>query len=268
MTDVFGETISVPSRLGVTADFTSGQLQLHFHPYSEVLHHGVVRASVLSFMIDVVAGIVLDDEPDVWTLTSDMTVRMRPLPAPASIHTQSKILRRGRRSATCLVDLVDADGVPVGTGAIGFVKVPRRASDPPKPKVSFERISTLFNGTHRLTNPLRDEAGIAVLNPQDGVVEVPVTNELRNPAGTLQGAMVALVAEAAAEELVSSRFDIPAVVTELDLRYLAQTGSGPVRTKATLLGDSPDAPIQVELFDLSTDRLTTLVYARAATISA
>ena len=39
--------------------------------------------------------------------------------------------------------------------------------------------------------------------------------------------MVALFAEAAAEELASARFGIPAVVTELDLRYLAQTGDGP-----------------------------------------
>ena len=33
--------------------------------------------------------------------------------------------------------------------------------------------------------------------------------DLRNPAGTLQGAMVALLAEAAAEELLAARFDWP-----------------------------------------------------------
>ena len=66
-----------------------------------------------------------------------------------------------------------------------------------------------------------------MLDPLAGALEMPVTPELRNPAGTLQGAMVALLAEAAAEELVSARFGLPAVVTELDLRYLAQTGDGP-----------------------------------------
>jgi hypothetical protein len=35
-----------------------------------------------------------------------------------------------------------------------------------------------------------------------------------------------------------------------------------------LLGDGPDAPIQVELSDRSSRRLTTLVYARTATIPA
>jgi len=217
-------------------------------------------------MIDVVAGIVLDDDPDAWMLTSDMSVRMRPLPAPRWITTESTVLRRGRRSATAVVDLVTDEGAPVATGAIGFARVPRRETDPPKPPVPPERVTTIFDGSSVLTRPLREEAGIAVLDPLGGVVEIDVTPELRNPAGTLQGAMVALVAEAAAEELASARFDQPAVVTDLDLRYLAQTGAGPVRTKCRLLGSGPDAPIQVELFDRSVDRLTTLVYARTAVI--
>ena len=66
-----------------------------------------------------------------------------------------------------------------------------------------------------------------------------VTPELQNPAGTLQGAMVALFAEAAAEELASERFDMDAVVTELDLRYIAQTAEGPVQSECLLLGDGP-----------------------------
>ena len=131
-----------------------------------------------------------------------------------------------------------------------------------------ERVTTIFDGSSFLSRPLRDEAGIAVLDPTSGVVEVDVTPGLRNPAGTLQGAMVALVAEVAAEELASARFDLPAVVIDLDLRYLAQTGAGPVRSRCCLLGNGPDAPIQVELFDRSSDRLTTLVYARTAVVPA
>jgi acyl-coenzyme A thioesterase PaaI-like protein len=124
----------------------------------------------------------------------------------------------------------------------------------------------MFDGSSTLTRPLREEAGIAVLDPMSGAVQMEVTPELRNPAGTLQGAMVALLAEAAAEELASARFDMAAVVIDLDLRYLAQTGAGRVKTRCCLLGDGPDAPIQVELFDRSSDRLTTLVYARTAVI--
>jgi acyl-coenzyme A thioesterase PaaI-like protein len=74
--------------------------------------------------------------------------------------------------------------------------------------------------------------------------------------------MVALLAEAAAEDLVATRFESPVVVTDLDLRYLAQAPRGPVRTRARLLGTGPDTPVQVELTDPSADRLTTLAFAR------
>jgi hypothetical protein len=56
------------------------------------------------------------------------------------------------------------------------------------------------------------------------------------------------------------------VVTELDLRYLRKTQTGPVRTRSRLLGTGPAAPIQIELIDTSTDEITTLVYASAVTV--
>jgi acyl-coenzyme A thioesterase PaaI-like protein len=266
MTDVLGDAVSVPSRLGVTAELIDGELVMKLRPRPEVLRFGVVRVSVVAFMVDVAAGVVLDDDPSAWTLTTDMSVRMRPLPAPEGLRTRSTILRRGRRSSAAMVDLDSDLDEPVASGAIGFARLPRRETDPIKPVVSLERITASFNGLSVLSQPLREEAGIVVLDARQGMVEVPLTWELRNPAGTLQGAMVALVAEVAAEELMSTRFGIDAVVVDLDLRYLAQTGAGPVRSRCTLLGDDPESPIKIELFDTSDDRLTTLVYARTVAI--
>src|ERR1700689_4620964 len=120
MTDVSGPGVSVPGRLGVAARFEDGQLVIELVPQEETLHHGVVRASVLSFIIDVVAGIPLDQDADVWTLTSDMSVRMRPLPAPERIDATNTILRQGRRTGACLVELRTDKGAPIAIGAIGF----------------------------------------------------------------------------------------------------------------------------------------------------
>jgi acyl-coenzyme A thioesterase PaaI-like protein len=251
----------------VTARFEDDDLILELRPQRETLHHGVVRASVLSFVVDVVAGIPLDQDAGVWTLTSDMSVRMRLMTAPERVDATSTILRRGRRSATSLVELRTDEGVPIATGAIGFTKVPRKATDPPKPNVPVGQIPLIFRDPSPLDRPLRDAAGIEVIDAAEGIVQVEITSDLRNPAGTLQGAMVALVAEAAAEDLVATRFESPVVVTDLDLRYLRKTEIGPVRTRSTLLGTGPDASVQVELIDLSTDEITTLVYARAVTAS-
>jgi acyl-coenzyme A thioesterase PaaI-like protein len=266
MTDISGPGVSVPSRLGVTARFEDDDLVIELRPRPEVLHHGTVRASVLAFVIDVVAGIPLDQDGEVWTLTSDMTVRMRPIAAPARIDATSTILREGRRSATSLVELVTDEGAPIAAGAIGFAKIPRKPDDPPKPNVPLGQIPSILRSPTLLTRLLREEAGVEVIDAAEGVVQVEVTADLRNPAGTLQGAMVALLAEAAAEDLMATRFGSPVVVTDLDLRYLRMAHVGPVRTRSRLLGTGPDAPIQIELIDTSTNQVTTLVYARTVAV--
>jgi acyl-coenzyme A thioesterase PaaI-like protein len=266
VTDLPNTTMSVPARLGVSARVEHGALVLDLVPQPETLRHGVVRASVLAFVVDSVAGIGIDDDPGMWTLTSDMTVRMRPRRAPARVTATSTVLRRGRRSVTSRVDLADDGGAPIGSGAIGFAKIPRKDTDPPKPVVTLDDVVELFAGRPGLDRPLREAAGVEVIDSAAGVAQLLVTPELRNPAGTLQGAMVALLAEVAVEELASTRFESPAVVTELDLRYLARAPLGPVRTRARVLGDGPDAPVEVELIDTSTGTLTTLVHARAVAI--
>jgi acyl-coenzyme A thioesterase PaaI-like protein len=266
MTDVSTAGSSLPSRLGVAARFENEQLILEIRPQAETLHHGIIRASALSFIIDVVAGVPLDRDSEMWTLTSDMTVRMRPVPAPERIDATCEILRQGGRSAVTLVDLRTDRGEPIATGAIGFVKVPRKPNDPPKPNVPVGQFPAIFRDPMTLTRPVREEARIEVIDAAEGIVEVEVTADLRNPAGTLQGAMVALLAEAAAEDLMEARFDANFVVTDLDLRYLRRTEVGPVRTRSTLLGTGAEASVQVELVDTSTGEITTLVYARAVEV--
>jgi acyl-coenzyme A thioesterase PaaI-like protein len=266
MTDIPTPTMSVPNRLGVTARFDDDVLTIDLTPRPETQHHGIVRASVISFIVDVAAGIVVDDDAAVWTLTSDMSVRMRPVPAPERLSAVSTTLRRGRRSVTCTVEVTTDRGAAIATGAIGFAKVPRRDTDPPKPQVSPAQAAKMFRDFGTIDRPLREEAGIEVIDAAEGVVQVEVTEALRNPAGTLQGAMVALLAEAAAEDLAAARSASPVVVTDLDLRYLGQAQVGPVRTRSRLLGTGPDAPIEVALIDTSTGKITTLVYARAVPV--
>jgi acyl-coenzyme A thioesterase PaaI-like protein len=263
VTDIPSPGRSVPGRLGVTARMVDGRFVIDLTPQPETLHHGYVRASVLAYAVDVVAGIAVDLDDSVWTLTTDLSVRARPMPAPDVVCATGTVVRRGRRSVTCAVELVTGEGDPVGTGAVGFAYVPRKEGEPAKHVVRPEDAVELFGEHLRLSAPLRDEAGIETCDAANGVVQVELMPELLNPAGTLQGAMVALVAEAAAEDLLEARFDTPAVVTDLDIRYLARTEAGPVRSRTRLIGDGPDAPIEVQLVDLSTDTVTTLVYARA-----
>ena len=265
MTDLPSNLTAVPSRLGSTALLDERGLVIEINDVQdELLHHGVLRLSVLTFIVDVSAGVTLDTDPDRWSFTTDLSLRMQAVPAPSKVTASTTILRQGRRSAHGLVEVVDDEHHLVAAGAIGFAHVPRRADDPPKPQVSPGLLVERFTGHERISSPLRDEAGIIPIDAARGVVEIAVRPEVCNPAGTLQGAMVALVAESAAEDLIGSLVDEPVVVTELDIRYLAQANVGPVRTQSRLLGTGPNDPVEVRLVDTGTGRFSTLVYARAA----
>ena len=267
MTDIPTHLTAVPSRLGATGLVDERGLVMELVPRPETLQFGVVRLSVLTFLVDVVAGVTLDTDPEAWTFTTDLSLRMRPVPAPAKVVATSTILRQGRRSAHCLVEVTDGTGAPVASGTIGFAYTPRKQADPPKPIVDIHSVAKYFIERELLTRPLREEAGVVAIDPAAGVVELPVRPDVCNPAGTVQGAIVALVAEAATEDLVSSRLGAPVVVTDLDIRYVAQAHVGPVRSQCRPLGDEPDSPVEVLLIDQSNDRVTTVVYARAVSTS-
>jgi acyl-coenzyme A thioesterase PaaI-like protein len=267
MTDLPTNLTAIPSRLGSRALVDERGLVVEIHNVqAEVLHQGVLRLSVLTFLVDVAAGVTLDTDPDSWAFTTDLSLRMTARPAPEQVTASATILREGRRSAHSLAEVVDERRRLMAAGAIGFARVPRKPEDPPKPMASPALIAERFRGVERLSRPLREEAGIVPIDPARGVVEIAVRPEVCNPAGTLQGAMVALVAESAAEDLIGSVAGEPVVVAELDIRYLAQARVGPVRTQSRLLGSRPDDPVEVRLIDTATGRLATLAYARAVPV--
>jgi acyl-coenzyme A thioesterase PaaI-like protein len=266
VTDLPSDYMTVPTRLGASAHLDDGEFTIQLRPDEPTQHLGVVRASVISFAVDAVAGILVDHDPEAWAFTTDMTVRMRAVPAPEVLVARNTVLREGRRSVTCAVQVSADDGAEVATAAIGFARVPRSPDDPPKYVITPQDAPLVFRDLGSLAGPLRDEAGVEVLDAAHGVVQMHVTPRVVNPANTLQGAMVALLAEAAVEDLVGHRVGAPVVVTELDLRYLARAHVGPVRTRCRPLGDEPDAPVRVELVDTSTDTVTTLVFARAVPV--
>jgi acyl-coenzyme A thioesterase PaaI-like protein len=265
MTDVPPPGPSVPGRLGVVVEIEEDGLRFTWAPSAEALHHGRIRASIHAYLADVAAGNLVDNQA-LWTLTTELSVRSRPLPAPELVTATARLLRDGKRSAVTTVEIASPDDLLLASGAVAFARVPRKPGDPEKPSTTPEDTVVRFaSRTQRLAAPIREEAGIRSVDPEHGVVEVEVVPQLRNANGTLQGAMVALVVEAAAEDLVQSRFGVAAVVTDLEVRYLDRVVDGIVGTTARLLGDDPTAPIEIALH--ARGRTTTHAYARAAVVA-
>jgi acyl-coenzyme A thioesterase PaaI-like protein len=264
MTDVPMQSTSLLNRMNVTAHRSDGELVMRATPIAETSRLGSIRISVLSYVVDALAGISVDSDPEAWTFTSDMTLRMRPLAGAAYIEGRATTLRGGNRSATCEVRLVDETGAPALYSVLGFTRVGRRDGDPPKLAFDADAAAKVWGASPPVNVPLRDAAGIQVIDAAAGVVEIELIPDLLNPAGALQGAMVALVAEAAAEEAASARRGEPAQICDLDLRYLHQARVGPIRTECEWLGDGSNASMMIRLTDVSTGQLLTHAIARAA----
>jgi acyl-coenzyme A thioesterase PaaI-like protein len=100
--------------------------------------------------------------------------------------------------------------------------------------------------------PLAERVGCRIVD--EGIAEVHRRDDLLNPADTLQGGLLAVVAEEAARSLH------PGVApTELDVRYLSAVRVGPARAVATELG----SVVRVEVRDVGNgNRLAAVAIVR------
>ena len=266
MTDISPLATSIPSRLATSSRVEDGALVFRLTPVPTTCVHGALRASVMAFAVDAATGVAVDSDPDRWTFTSDLVVRLPMIDPPEWIDVRPTVVRDGRRSATCFARLTDPAGIEVGYGSGGFTRVDRRDGDPPKHPFDPEVARRRWEEIPPIDEPLPVAMGLRLLDAAEGVVEVDVRPDLRNPAGALQGAMVAAVVEAAAEAVLGARWAAPAFVTDLHVRYLAQNRTGPIRSSTTVVGEGTDALVLVDLTDVTTGRLTTHATARAVPV--
>lgn len=260
MTDLPGVPTSVPARLGASFRLEDGVLAGAIAFVPEMSDRGTMPMASIVFLVDAVAGVTIDDDPDAWAFTSDLTVHLS-APVRRPLDATCTVLRNGRRSAVCEVVLT-ADGAPVGIGNAAFAKVGRRPEDPPKPPFDVKATITRLR-VPPLDVPVRVACGF-VEGAEPGTVFADLRADLLNPAGAMQGGIVGALAEAAAEDLAGRHrllgVDRHAVVA-MEIRYLAQNRVGPISATAAPAGTSDSGLLRVELCD-GDGRITTVVLAR------
>lgn len=249
VTDIPSVISSVPSKLGTRLTLDADQLVGHLVSPPEIAARGAVSMAAVAFLIDVVGGMTIDNDPTNWAFTSDLIIRLPLAPAPDSVDTRAVILRNGARSAICEMPLT-VDGEEWGSSLISFAKVPRRDGDPAKPPFDAHAAVTRMP-TVPLNETLRDAAGFVSRDRSQGIVASELRTELLNPAGAMQGAVVAGLIEASAEDLADSQLggDRPFVVTEMEVRFLAQNRRASIVSAARFVGNAADGLIRVDLVD-------------------
>jgi acyl-coenzyme A thioesterase PaaI-like protein len=203
--------------------------------------------------------------PD-WIATADLTLHMvAGAPPGSTVEARASVLRAGRTTVVLEVGLARDDGRTVGIATMSFSVLPRRDANPDVDSLRGTGPTTMATATSRLAAPLDAVLGLQVRDARAGIVEVPVSDWARNSMGAMQGGVVAMVADYAAEAALRSAAAAPVVVTDLEVTYLGFGRAGPVVSRTEVLAASPDAAsARVELSDAGADyRTMTVVHAAA-----
>ncbi|MCB0993868.1 MAG: hypothetical protein KDB21_02170 [Acidimicrobiales bacterium] len=260
MSDIPVGLHSIPTRMGVRIDPFGEPGHARIDVFPEICHRGQIRPSALMLMVDMVAGLLDDvDDPEAWHFTTDFSMRTVPVPLPARVEADVTRLRLGSTMSVTETRIVDQDGRLVAHSHIGFARKVLRPGDPPKPSLKNLRDRVV---PPDIDTPLVEATGIRVVDAATGHITVELTDDLRQPAGMMQGAMVSLMGEVAAETLADHDLGSPHVVADLDIRYLVGGRDGPMTATASWIGDPSTGWLDVRLFDEGRDRLTTVFTVR------
>jgi acyl-coenzyme A thioesterase PaaI-like protein len=215
--------------------------------YMRVPGTRLVRAGVLATVADVVSGwganaAVFPRIP----LTVDLTLHpLGPFDGDA-LDVVARLLKVGRN--TIVAETLFTQERPVALSHATFTVSPR-----PEDVFGVD-YAVRERGIQpaSLSRPILDDIGARMVAP--GVVELDRVPYVMQPAGTIQGGAVALIAELAAESSVG------APVTDLEIRYLSAVRVGPACATAEVLNSGL---VRVEVRDVGhADRLTAVVVAR------
>ena len=205
-----------------------------------------VRPSALATLADVLAG-TLSSEVSAprLSLTLDIGVHVLADGTPARLSMAASVLKAGRNTVVAEVEFRDpAQGRLVAVSQLTFVPSPR-----PGDLVPPRLHPTATSGG--LSQRWDRQVGVRVIAP--GVAEIARSPYVVQLSGTLQGGIVALLSEVAAESLAG----VP--VRALQTRYLTAVRVGPGRATATSLGGGA---MRVEVRDAGRDdRLAAIAIA-------
>jgi acyl-coenzyme A thioesterase PaaI-like protein len=213
---------------------------------------GAAGLGYLVALVDLNTAIVglCASAPD-WTATADLMLHeAQPLRRGPTI-VESHLTRAGSRLIVVGVDIYDGEGVRdldeidgeiplprVATGLVTFARVPASTSTA---SATWDPTATVGTRRHVQregelpTEPLLDRCGLVVVDAPAGVVELPNSEYVRNSRGRINGGVLGMVFQGAAEAAAPGY-----VGSDLHVHYLAGARVGPIRTETVVVREVDD----------------------------
>lgn len=237
---------------------------------------GTVQVGVLGTVIDLLGGILAAKAvyPD-WIATAHLSLYSTERARTGTVTAVGSVVRVGRAAVVIEAEILAGRTQPGGTAtSIGsavatFSRLPRRDGnlDLGRDDGSHQAVTFGAEGPGP-SQHLLDKASLRVLNEAAGVVELDMSEYVRNSFGALQGGMVALMADAAGQHAARTIAGKPVITADLAIHYLSQGKSGPFYTRAKVLRATEDGVLtRVEIRDRGADDLLMTVATNTATVA-
>lgn len=219
---------------------------------------GGVQVGLMCTVMDMAAATVAipDIQPD-WIATRDIAYRSFAPVVQGPLLVSAETIWVGEK--TVVADCRTFDGLgqrdtdrarPCGLGTVAFARISGSATAvvPSNDEPELGRVP-MFGEPARFTKPLRSAIGLGFgLVDDRPMVEVAKTPYVENSIGTINGGVMAVLVDAAAEQAAGEGFHS----TGVDLRYLAQTAEGPARAFGEIVSrTATSATARVGVYDQS-----------------
>jgi acyl-coenzyme A thioesterase PaaI-like protein len=202
--------------------------------------------------------------PD-WTVTADLMLHEAAplLHGPAIV--ESNLTRTGARLIVVATDIYDGNGVAdldeladpiehprVATGLVTFARVAASTSSAantldPLGNIGQRRRIEPPDGLP--TEPLLERVGLTVVDAEHGVVELANSPYVANSRGAINGGVLGMVFQGAAEAACPGFAG-----SDLHIHYLAGARTGPVRTDTVVVRETDDHVVcRIQAVDAGND---------------
>jgi len=227
---------------------------------------GGVHASVVATLVDLLGAslAIRAIYPD-WIATAGLSIYLSRPAISGTIVASGTVIRAGQSVNVIDVDISEESNsaahpsTSIGSAIITFSRLPRRKDTIEVEPDSVNGITFAVEGSG-LSRRYLDEVGLQILDDTAGIVEIKMTDYVRNSFGAIQGGIVALLADIAGQCAARAATGQPLITKDLTLHYLSQGKVGPFVTRARMLRKTDDTALtRVELVDRgANDRLLML----------
>ncbi len=234
---------------------------------------GTMQVGFVATLFDLVGGELAARTayPD-WIATADLVLYTKERARGGEFMAVAWVVREGRSSVVIEADMLvrarpRAAAVSVGSAMAAFTRLRSRDDTAQVARVDGPHQVFSLEG-HVPSQRILDKAGLRVLDEAAGVVEIGMSEYVRNAFHGVHGGVFGLLADAAGQCAARAVAGRPLVTSDLAIHYLSMGKTGPFRTRATVLRTAADSVLtRVEIVDTGRDDLLMAVAMNTATLA-